>query len=66
MEKLLHQLEQRIERLEERKRNLETTLSQPKTYSEPGLYDKTRKEYRAVEEELADAWQEWEGLAHKV
>ncbi len=66
VEKLLEELEQRIEHLEECKRELENTLSKAETYRHPGLYDKARLEYQAVEKELYDAWQEWERLAHKA
>ncbi|WP_436517017.1 ribosomal protection-like ABC-F family protein [Ekhidna sp. To15] len=61
--KELKQVEQRIESLEEKIRELETQLADPKIYEDPTEYEKVNTKYNEKKSELEALMEKWEELA---
>jgi len=66
VEKQIRHYEAEIETLESRKRNLETTMADPSTYSQNGKIKELQQEHGAVVKSLNTLYSNWEAAQEKL
>ncbi|MGM0589852.1 MAG: ABC-F family ATP-binding cassette domain-containing protein [Bacteroidota bacterium] len=64
--KKIDPIEQQIEELEARKEEIESIMAQPDFYDDGERVQKISKEYDAIQQQLDDIMEEWEGLALQI
>ena len=65
-QKLFQQLEEKIARLNEQKRELETALADPLTYSDKNKFLQTESNYKKASDELVSLNSEYEKIFEKI
>jgi ATP-binding cassette subfamily F protein 3 len=65
-QQIVHRLEQQIQTLEERQRQLTAELEKPETYETPGRAQQINRELMSVQRELEVLTPEWETAATKL